>query len=299
MNIHPRHDMFASRQELVRGGFSKGRAAPSLRHSWLNPRSAIVSGPVRREMTSRCIHSFIHAPSYNRDRGQVVMKPEKVTLAGGERKLIGTRVGDQPLDEIIEVSVILKPKARLVLPHEGGPVISRREFAEKYGADSAAIEGVRQFAKENDLEVTEEWPERRTVKLKGSAANMMRAFAVKLDRYEHQGYRYRARIGDIKLPAELSPFVEAVLGLDNRPQARAHFRVRGEGTTASASGAISYSPRQVAELYQFPLSATGSGETVGILELGGGYKPADLKNYFASFENCGACGHLGLRRRWH
>ncbi len=210
------------------------------------------------------------------------MKAEKVTLAGSEPKLIGTRVGDQPLDETIEVSVILKPKARRVLPHDGGPVMSRREFAAKYGADSAAIEEVRQFAKENDLAVTQESPERRTVKLSGSAANMMRAFAVKLDRYEHLGSRYRLRIGDIKLPAELAPFVEAVLGLDNRPQARAHFRVRVEGSTASAAAAISYSPRQVAELYQFPLSATGSGQTVGILELGGGYNPADLKNYFAS-----------------
>lgn len=210
------------------------------------------------------------------------MSPDKITFAGSERKLIGTRVGDQALDEILEVSLILKRKARLALPQEGAAVISRREFAAKYGAGSSAIEKVRQFAKENDLSVSEESPERRTVKLKGSAAKMMRAFGVKLDCYEHQGHRYRARIGDIKLPAELAPFVEAVLGLDNRPQARAHFRVRSQDSVASAAVAVSYSPRQVAELYQFPLSADGSGQTVGILELGGGYKPADLKNYFAS-----------------
>jgi kumamolisin len=38
----------------------------------------------------------------------------------------------------------------------------------------------------------------------------------------------------------------------------------------------------VAQLYQFPSGADGTGETVGILELGGGYKPADLTNYFSS-----------------
>jgi kumamolisin len=38
----------------------------------------------------------------------------------------------------------------------------------------------------------------------------------------------------------------------------------------------------VAQLYQFPLDVDGTGEAIGILELGGGYKPADLKNYFAS-----------------
>ena len=43
-------------------------------------------------------------------------------------------------------------------------------------------------------------------------------------------------------------------------------------------------PPQVAQLYQFPTGVDGTGETVGILELGGGYKTADLKNYFASLK---------------
>ena len=42
------------------------------------------------------------------------MKPETVILPGSERKLIGTRVGDEPVDEVIEVSVILKRKAPVV-----------------------------------------------------------------------------------------------------------------------------------------------------------------------------------------
>jgi kumamolisin len=207
----------------------------------------------------------------------------KVTLPGSERQPVGTRVGDQPNEEMIEVSVILKPKARAEVPQEGGAVVSREEFAAKHGADSAAIDKVKQFAKENNLTVGEVSPERRTVKLEGTSANMLRAFEVKLDRYEHQGLQYRARTGAIKLPPELVGSVEAVLGLDDRPQAKPHFRMHGERAgQAPAAKAISYTPRQVAELYQFPLDVDGTGETVGILELGGGYRPADLKNYFAS-----------------
>ncbi|MGA2602410.1 MAG: S53 family peptidase, partial [Bryobacteraceae bacterium] len=41
---------------------------------------------------------------------------------------------------------------------------------------------------------------------------------------------------------------------------------------------------QVAQLYQFPLDVDGTGQTVGILELGGGYHPVDLKNYFSSMK---------------
>ena len=140
------------------------------------------------------------------------MDSKKITLAGSEIKPLGTRVGDQLDDERIEVAVILKPKVRAVAPHAGGALVSREEFGAKHGADSAAIERVKQFARENNLTVGEVSAERRTVKLEGSAANMARAFEVKLDRYQHEGHQYRARTGEIRLPPDLAPLVEAVLG---------------------------------------------------------------------------------------
>ncbi len=209
------------------------------------------------------------------------MNTKNVTLAGSERQPVGTRVGDQPDDEAIEVSVILKPKERA--PHAGGAPISRQEFAAKYGADASVIDKVKAFAKEHHLTVSEVSAERRTVKLEGTAANMCSAFGVTLGRYQHEGHEYRGRTGTIQVPADLAPSVEAVLGLDNRPQARTHFRVRGHRLPHKASAtSVSYTPRQVAQLYQFPLDVDGTGQTVGILELGGGYKPADLKKYFPS-----------------
>jgi len=42
----------------------------------------------------------------------------------------------------------------------------------------------------------------------------------------------------------------------------------------------SFTPIQVASLYNFP-AGTGEGECIGIIELGGGYRPADLQTYFA------------------
>jgi kumamolisin len=210
-------------------------------------------------------------------------KATQVTFPGTERHPVGTPAGTQPADETVEVSVILKPKAPLILPHEGGPLLSREEFAAKHGASTAAIDKVKQFAAENKLTVGEVSAVRRTVKLEGTAANMEQAFAVKFERYEHEGSTYRARIGEIKLPADLAPLVEAVLGLDNRQQARAQFRVRNTAFPHAAP-AVSYTPVQVAELYQFPASADGTGQTVGIIELGGGYIAADITAYFASLK---------------
>src|SRR5580704_7884570 len=128
------------------------------------------------------------------------MNPKKTTLPGSERQPLGTRVGDQPADEMIEVSIILKPKMQAAAPLEGGAAVSREEFAARHGADSGVIDKVKQFANENNLTVGEISPERRTVKLEGTAANMRRAFDVTLARYEHEGHQYRARTGVIKLP---------------------------------------------------------------------------------------------------
>ena len=83
-----------------------------------------------------------------------------------------------------------------------------------------------------------------------------------------------AEPGGIELPSSLAGIVEAVLGLDSRPQAAAHFRVR-----PAASTATSFTPTQVASLYGFPAS-TGVGQCVAIIELGGGFRPADLDTYF-------------------
>ena len=47
----------------------------------------------------------------------------------------------------------------------------------------------------------------------------------------------------------------------------------------SASG-TSYTPPQLAKIYNFPTGVTGKGQTIGIIELGGGYVNADLNEYF-------------------
>jgi len=124
--------------------------------------------------------------------------------------------------------------------------------------------------------VVQEHAARRSVVLSGTVAQFSAAFNVELHQMVHDGGSYRGRTGAIELPGELSGVVEAVLGLDDRRQASAHFRLR----RSPASAAVSYTPLQVAAAYGYP-SGTGQGECVGIIELGGGYRPADLTAYFS------------------
>jgi kumamolisin len=120
---------------------------------------------------------------------------------------------------------------------------------------------------------------RRTIQLTGTAADIQKAFGVTLEQKSIDGQEYRVRQGAIHLPASLLDAVEAVLGLDNRPQAQPHFRVHGR-QPETAGAPSSYTPPQVAESYKFPPAASGAGQTIGIIELGGGFKAADLSTYF-------------------
>jgi len=132
--------------------------------------------------------------------------------------------------------------------------------------------------------VVQEDAARRTVVLSGTVAQVNEAFGVDLQQFEHAGGSYRGRTGPISVPEELHGVVEAVLGLDNRPQARPHFRARPpHGNVqwrAEAAASTSFTPTALASLYDFP-PGTGAGECIGIIELGGGYRTADLTAYCA------------------
>ena len=112
------------------------------------------------------------------------------------------------------------------------------------------------------------------------------AFGVDLTDYESKAtgrtkHRFHAIVGPVKVPTELLGSVEAVLGLDNRPIATPKFRRRA--LSGAATGGT-FLPPQVAGVYAFPSppsgSAPGAGQTIAIIELGGGYLPADVTNYF-------------------
>ena len=177
----------------------------------------------------------------------------------------------------IRVSVMVQPKAAYTMKR-GRPQerLTRAAYASRHGANPESVRLVRAFAKEFGLTVEPTTPPGRcTVHLSGSAAAMQKAFGVSLSTHTSEAGSFRVREGAINLPEELQGHIVAVLGLDNRPQARPHFRV----AQPHASN-VSYTPPQVGALYGFPAGATASGQTIGILELGGGYRTADLTAYF-------------------
>lgn len=207
------------------------------------------------------------------------------TLKGSERSNMPGARALAPADpsERLEVTVLVRRQAgpalraraaRLAKGDTGAGYLSRDDFAARHGADAADLAAVRSFAAAHGLVVVLEHAARRTVILSGTVAQFNAAFNVRLQRMQHGSCSYRGRSGIVQLPSSLDGVVEAVLGLDSRPQAEAHFRVR-----PAASTATSFTPPQVASLYGFP-AATGLGQCVALIELGGGFRPADLDTYF-------------------
>jgi kumamolisin len=218
------------------------------------------------------------------------MKPatSSVVLKGSERKAPRGAVSTGAADaqEQISVSVYVKPRnpvAATLRAQQAGnmPRLSRQEYTELHGAHPADVALVESFARNHGLRVVQVDPARRLVKLTGTVAAMSQAFEVQLDRYESPGLSFRGRVGAIKVPANIAGIVDSIHGLDNRPQAEPRTRLHPQDTPASAS----YTPPQVAALYNFPDEGDGSGQCIGLIELGGGYAQADLDAYF---------GQLGL-----
>jgi kumamolisin len=213
------------------------------------------------------------------------------TLKGSERHLVkGARsLGKADPSERLEVTVLLKHRApgalldRVKQVHSAGQHsehMKREDFAQQFGANPADIQEVKNFATKHGLAVVQESAARRSVVLAGTVDQFNRAFGVDLQRIEHDGGTYRGRTGAVHLPDELNGKVEGVFGLDNRQQAKPHFRVRDQGKIRSRTTTSSFTPPQLATLYNFP-AGTGQGQCVGIIELGGGYQPADLQTYLA------------------
>jgi kumamolisin len=208
-------------------------------------------------------------------------------VAGSEREpMPGARmIGAADPHERVQVTLLLRrangSKAIEGSDHAGTALHARKymtheQFEAAHGASAADIAAVQSFAAEHDLDIVGVHPEQRRIVLSGTVASVSTAFGVYLAKYEHPGGQYRGRVGEVLVPEDLADIVEGVFGLDDRPQAKPHNR-RANGN----GGGQPLSPLDVARLYDFPTDATGKGQCIGIIELGGGYRSKDLTAYFS------------------
>jgi kumamolisin len=210
-----------------------------------------------------------------------------VVLTGSDRTALPDARPAGPLDpaEQVELTLIIRRADRLPVDAAGVPIRqSRHELRRRYGSDRADHQLVADVlgAVEPAIQVTGSDPASRRLTIAGAVRDLASVFGTELTLVSSAGpdgepVSHRYRTGGLQIPAELDGVIVAVLGLDNRPQARPQYRFADP-----AAVQVAYTPPQVASLYQFPAGTDGTGQTVAIIELGGGFATSDLTTYFGS-----------------
>jgi kumamolisin len=194
-----------------------------------------------------------------------------------------------PGDQRVEVTLVLRRRQQPSGTAAAGPApgserpplpLTREQLAERSGADPADVDLVVRTLTGLGLEVVETDPASRRVRVAGPVDLLGRVFGTSLEQVRSTApdgaeVSHRHRTGGLSVPGVLDGVVTAVLGLDDRPQSRAQFRI-----TPAAQAATSYTPVQLGAVYGFPDGTDGSGQSVAIIELGGGYEQSDLDAYF-------------------
>jgi kumamolisin len=218
-------------------------------------------------------------------------------ISGSERKPVrGARlIHNSHPDQNIELSIRIRSKAeaqreqlKSALARPGFKHMSRADYEKTHGADPADVERIKEFAQEFGLKVRETGTElaRRTVMLSGTVSDLQKAFHVELKEYSHPSGNFRGRIGAISVPSEYADVITGVFGLDNRRQAEPHFRRLSQPERHKHKAPVSTSshdPNEVAQIYDYP-AGDGTGQCIGLIELGGGFQLDDLSTYFSSLK---------------
>lgn len=222
----------------------------------------------------------------------VVNDNSRIPLVGSDRTIVpgAKRKGLANPEDHITVTLVLRRRSTSDLDHYIAELsklppaerqhMSHAEFEAVHGADPADIALVKLFAEVHQLTLARVNTAARTVVLSGTISSFTSAFQIDLHQFEHPSFTYRGRTGPVHIPSHLQDIIIAVLGLDNRPQARTHFRIRAAETRAAATQPITYTPPQVAAMYNFP-SVDCTGQCIGIIELGGGYQTESIQTYFS------------------
>jgi len=220
-----------------------------------------------------------------------------VPLPGSHRTIMPNSRPAGPVDrsEIASITVRVRPNqdttnlADVAYELANTPIAERKymtheEFEHQHGARQEDLDAVEHFAQQHNLTVVHRSAAERSVVLKGKLGDLLTAFHADVKMYHHANGTYRGRRGDITVPEQLSGIVTGVFGFDTRPKHRAP---HGERIVAEAGpgGDSGLAATEFATRYNFPSTyndtvLNGAGQTIAIIELGGGYRNTDLKMFF-------------------
>jgi kumamolisin len=171
------------------------------------------------------------------------------------------------------------------LPLKDRTYLSREELAQQHGASGQDLDLVERYAQQHNLFVIHRSAAERSIVLRGRLGDLLSAFPADLQMYHHAGGTYRGRRGEISIPQSLDKIITGIFGFDTRPRHRSAYYRRRIRAAAGPGGENGVAATDFARRYNFPTAfqgtpLDGSGQTIGIIELGGGFRSSDLQTFF-------------------
>jgi kumamolisin len=142
-----------------------------------------------------------------------------------------------------------------------------------------------EYSKKYNLEVHSDYPYH--LKVIGKSVDFTNALEINLQKYQQNDHIYHATSELVKLPIEWEGKIDNILGLNTAKVARSYVRKLDNSNlnlnpNASPNAPTVFNALQLATLYNFPKNLNGTGQKIGIIELGGGYVLSDIKTYLSS-----------------
>jgi kumamolisin len=167
--------------------------------------------------------------------------------------------------------------------------LTRAELAAQFGGTEADLDKVERYGASFNLFVVHRSVAERHIVLKGRLKDLLTAFPANVAQYDHAGGSYRGRTGTIRIPSALSGIVTGVFGFDTRPKHRSRYHVPRVATSSGPGGANGVASTAYAKRYNFPTTSNGNtlagvGQTIAIIELGGGFIIQDANVYFSELQ---------------
>lgn len=169
-----------------------------------------------------------------------------------------------------EEHIVKHPKSRKYASHT--------TVAKLFSVEESVLEIIKRFTDLYGLEITDKSLNARTVKIAGTIKQFSEALGVTFHWFTSSDGTHSLHYnGVISLPEDVDSLITCITGLQKGLRREKRSKIQ---TLRGYAGG--YSPQQVADVYRFP-KGSGKGEVIGLIELGGEYKPEDIEQYFKTY----------------
>jgi len=214
-------------------------------------------------------------------------------LPGAAAKL--TPVGALPASQVLNLAITLPLNNPAGLdqllreiydPASGNyrHFLSPEQFSESFGATESNYASIMDFARSNHLNITATHPNRLVLDVNATAAEIERAFQIKLRVYDHPNGSRKFFAPDTEPSVDSRLAILHISGLDNYWIPRPNLKLKpiaqtdaiGPMTGSGPSG--TYAGNDFRNAYAAGTPLTGTGQSVGLLEFDG-YYASDITAY--------------------